>query len=99
MFNIEFAAGRRALGVQGATDGDADLAGHGIAMLPTYLCGPALQRRELVTLLDDYDPVSSFGRYLYACYTPSRVRLPKVRVLLDELEACFMPVPPWEKAV
>ena len=56
-------------------------------------------RGELVTLLDDYDPVSSFGRYLYACYTPSRVRLPKVRVLLDELEACFMPVPPWEKAV
>lgn len=76
---------------------DATLAGHGIAMLPTYLCGPALQRGELVTLLDDYDPVSSFGRYLYACCTPSRVRLPKVRVLLDELEACFMPVPPWEK--
>ena len=76
---------------------DAVLAGHGIAMLPTYLCGPALRRGELVTLLDAYEPVSNAGRYLYACYSPSRVRLPKVRVLLEELEACFMPVPPWEQ--
>lgn len=76
---------------------DAALAGHGIAMLPTYLCGPVLRRGELVTLLDDYEPVSSFGRHLYACYTPSRIRLPKVRVLLDELDGYFTPVPPWER--
>ncbi len=75
---------------------DAALADHGIAMLPTYLCGPALRRGELVTLLDEYEPVSSIGRYLYACYTPSRIRLPKVRVLLDELDRYFTPVPPWE---
>jgi DNA-binding transcriptional LysR family regulator len=77
---------------------DATLAGHGIAMLPTYLCGPALKRGDLAIVLDGYEPVSSFGRHLYACYTPSRSRLPKVRVFLDELEACFMPVPPWERA-
>jgi hypothetical protein len=41
--------------------------------------------------------LSSFGRHLHACYTPSRVRLPKVRVFLDELEKIFSPLPPWER--
>ena len=76
----------------------AVLAGHGLAMLPTYLCGPELARGTLKTLFDDLEPVSSMGRYLYACYTPSRVRVPKVRAFLAELEEAFNPVPPWNKA-
>jgi DNA-binding transcriptional LysR family regulator len=75
---------------------DAVLAGHGLGMLPTYLCGPELASGRLVTTLNDYEPVSSIARYLYACYTPNRVRVPKVRVFLDELEQLFKPVPPWE---
>ncbi|MER2539036.1 MAG: LysR family transcriptional regulator [Azonexus sp.] len=75
---------------------DAALAGHGIAMLPTYLCGPELARGALTTVLDDFELVSSHGRYLYACYTPNRVRVPKVRVFLAELESLFTPAPPWE---
>lgn len=75
---------------------DATLAGHGIALLPTYLCGREIAAGQLQTLFDDYEPVSSFGRHLYACYTPSRVRVPKVRVLLDQLERLFQPAPPWE---
>src|SRR5574343_27962 len=76
---------------------DAVLAGHGIAILPTYLAGPEIQRGRLQTMLDDYEPLTGFGRQLYACYTPSRVRLPKVRVFLDELERLFNPQPPWER--
>lgn len=75
---------------------EAVLAGHGLAILPTYLCNPELARGRLRSILHDYDPVSVFGRHLYACYTPSRVRAPKVRVFLDQLEKIFTPAPPWE---
>lgn len=76
----------------------AVLAGHGLGMLPAYLCGPALARGELKGILRNLEPVSSLGRYLYACYTPNRVRVPKVRVFLEELEQLFNPLPPWEQA-
>ena len=75
----------------------AVLAGHGLAMLPTYLCGPELARGTLRTIFDDLEPVSSMGRYLYACYTPSRVRVPKVRAFLAEMENLFDPIPPWDR--
>jgi DNA-binding transcriptional LysR family regulator len=77
---------------------DAVLAGHGLAILPTYLCGPELARGRLRSVLGDWAPVSGLGRHLYACYTPNRVRVPKVRVFLAELEATFHPAPPWEEA-
>lgn len=74
---------------------EAVLQGHGLAILPTYVCGEALADGRLLTVLDDYTPDSVFGRHLYACYTPSRVRLPKVRVFLEALENLFQPMPPW----
>ena len=77
---------------------DAVLAGHGLAILPTYLCGAELARGRLRSVLGDWAPVSGLGRHLYACYTPNRVRVPKVRVFLAELEATFHPAPPWEEA-
>ena len=75
---------------------DAALAGHGVAVLPTYLGGPEIRRGRLRTVLDRYEPLTGFGRHIHACYSPSRVRLPKVRVLLDELDGLLSPVPPWE---
>ena len=48
-------------------------------------------------MLPGYEAHTRFGRHLYACYTPSRVRVPKVRVLLDALIAQFEPVPPWAR--
>lgn len=75
---------------------EAVLAGHGIAILPTYLCSTELADGRLRRVLEEYEPVTVFGRHLYACYTPSRVRAPKVRVFLEELERRFQPVPPWE---
>lgn len=77
---------------------DAVRAGHGMAILPTYLCGAELASGELLSVLEAYEPLTRFGRDLYACYTPSRVRVAKVRVLLAELEALFDPLPPWERA-
>lgn len=76
---------------------DAVLAGHGIAILPTYLCHRELADARLVTVLDGYEPNVVFGRELYACFTPSRVRVPKVRVFLDALVRRFEPVAPWER--
>lgn len=75
---------------------DAALAGHGLAILPTYLCCQELASGRLVRVLADYTPQIDFGRDLYACYMPSRARLPKVKVLLDELAALMTPVPPWQ---
>ncbi len=77
---------------------DAVLAGHGIAILPTYLCHRELASGALRTVLDDHEPSIVFGRELYACFTPSRARVPKVKVLLDALYRRFQPVPPWERA-
>jgi DNA-binding transcriptional LysR family regulator len=76
---------------------NAVLDGHGLAMLPTYICGPELARGTLQSVFDDLEPLSSVGRYLYACYTPSRVRVPKVRAFLAELENMFDPLPPWDR--
>lgn len=76
----------------------AVLAGHGIAILPTYLCGAELARGNLKPILPGYAAVSTFGRHVYACYPPSRVQLPKLRVFLQALERHFNPVPPWERA-
>ncbi len=74
---------------------DAALAGHGLAILPTYLCCRELADGRLQRVLHDYRPLIDFGRDLYACYMPSRARLPKVKVLLDELDTLLAPVPPW----
>jgi DNA-binding transcriptional LysR family regulator len=74
------------------------LQGHGLAILPTYLCGPEVARGTLVEVLKDYLPITTYGQHLYACYPASRVRLPKVRVFLQMLEEHFSPLPPWERA-
>lgn len=77
---------------------DATLAGHGLAILPTYLCCGELASGRLVRILADYRARIDFGRNLYACYMPSRARLPKVRVLLGELESVLSAGPPWGKS-
>ena len=74
----------------------AVLDGYGLAILPTYLCAADIKRGKLQTIFEDLEPASNFGRYMHACYTPSRIRAPKVRVFIEELERSFNPVPPWE---
>ena len=77
---------------------DAVLAGHGLAIMATYLCAADLAAGRLQAVLTDYQPVTRFGSHVHACYTPSRVRVPKVRVFLDALEREFNPLPPWERS-
>ncbi|HNV91454.1 MAG: LysR family transcriptional regulator [Thauera sp.] len=74
---------------------DAVLAGHGIAILPAYLCEPALQAGSLRTVLDGWEPAFDVGRDLYACYTPGRVGVSKVRVFMDALQQRLQPLPSW----
>lgn len=76
---------------------DATLAGLGLAILPSYLAAPHLAAGRLQRVLADVEPNTPFGRHLYACYTPSRRRTPKVRALLEMLVAEFDPLPPWER--
>ena len=77
---------------------DLALRGHGLAILPLYLAAPHIAGQRLQAVLPGYETHTRFGRHLYACYTPSRVRVPKVRVLLDALIAQFEPVPPWARS-
>ena len=52
---------------------------------------------RLRQVLPDCQPQVRFGQHLYACYTPSRVQLPKVQVFLAALEDLLQPEPPWRK--
>ena len=74
---------------------DLTLAGHGLAILPLYLAAPYIAQQRLHAVLPGHDVHTRFGRHLYACYTPSRVRVPKVRVVLDALIAQFAAGAPW----
>jgi DNA-binding transcriptional LysR family regulator len=68
-------------------------AGAGIAMLPTYLAAPLLQRGELVRLFDDFEP-QVVG--MYAVYA-SRKHMPAtLRTMLDFLAGRFTEVPAWD---
>jgi len=65
---------------------DAAIAGLGIALLPTFIAGAALQMGELVTVLDAYVPA---GGGLHAIYPKSRHLTAKVRVFIDFMVARF----------
>ena len=78
---------------------DAALGGWGLAILPAYLAAPCVAAGRLQRVLPELEPSTLFGTHLYACYTPSRRRTPKVRALLELLMAEFDPLPPWERGV
>jgi DNA-binding transcriptional LysR family regulator len=71
----------------------AALAGHGLACLPTYFVGEALESGRLVTVLDDYmaPPLT-----LRALYPHNRHLSAKVRAFVDFLVARFGQEPPWD---
>ncbi len=57
------------------------VAGLGIAMMPAFLAGPAVERGELVTLLEDYE-IPPVG--MYVVRPPPAEPVPmKVKVLTD----------------
>ena len=71
----------------------AALAGHGLACLPTFFVGEALQSGRLVTVLDDYiaPPLT-----LRALYPHNRHLSAKVRAFVDFLAGRFEREPPWD---
>jgi DNA-binding transcriptional LysR family regulator len=72
----------------------AALAGLGIAALPRFLAGEALERAELVQVLPDY-PLTPL--WFKAMVPRTRIHQPEVAALVDHLKAEFGPIPPWER--
>ena len=75
---------------------DAAIAGHGIAMLATYIVYDAVRSGALQIVLKDYvapaTPVS-------VVYLPGRQNTPRVRWFLDTLQAVIPSSPPWDDIV
>ncbi len=72
---------------------DAALAGHGIAMLPTFLVGNDIEAGRLQVVLAQ-NPPTVLG--IYALYAPHKYLAAKTRVLIDFLVDRFGPEPPWD---
>jgi DNA-binding transcriptional LysR family regulator len=72
----------------------AVVAGLGIGILPVYMVGDALQQKQLVPLLRQFQIVPESAIYLV--YLPNRTLSSRVRALIDFLADRFGPVPSWE---
>jgi DNA-binding transcriptional LysR family regulator len=73
---------------------EAALAGAGIALQPTFICGEALERGALEVLLPDYPPVAIA---IHAVYTSRRHLSAKVRTFVDFLAANLGEEPAWDR--
>jgi DNA-binding transcriptional LysR family regulator len=71
----------------------AVMGGLGIALLPTFLIGRALQEGGLRAVLSEYVPSE---RHIYAVYLPNRHLPAKVRAFIDFLVERFSPTPYWD---
>lgn len=59
--------------------------GQGVALLPDYVCAPALRRGELVTVLPEWTAQAPYGEAIWGLRLPERRVLPKVRAMTDFL--------------
>ncbi len=75
---------------------DAAIAGAGIILSPTFLCGQALSAGTLLSFMADALPSDSS---VNAVYPQSRHLSPKVRVFVDFLIQRFGPRPYWDCAL
>lgn len=71
---------------------DAVLLGYGIANLPTWLVGDALQRGALQKVFPDLEMAQLPIR---AVFPEKRAQFPRVRLAIDALVKAMSPVPPW----
>lgn len=72
---------------------EAAIAGHGMALLPTFITYRAVQTGKLQVCLTHYQ-WNSFD--LYAVYPPTHHVSHRVRVLIDFLQARFAPQAYWD---
>lgn len=64
---------------------EAALAGLGVALLPSYLCDDALADGRLVRVLPGWTPETRYGTRITALATPDRMRLARIRTLVEFL--------------
>ncbi|MBC7709098.1 MAG: LysR family transcriptional regulator [Rhizobacter sp.] len=57
----------------------------GIALLPHYVCAEALAAGELVQVLCDWRPETQFGDYISAVSLPEKMRVARIRTLIEFL--------------
>lgn len=74
---------------------EAVLGGLGIALLPTFIIGKALQTGRLRSVLSDYVPLE---RHIYAMYLPNRHLSAKVRAFIDYFLERIGPEPYWDRS-
>ena len=65
----------------------------GIALLPTFIVGAALQAGELRSLMHDYQPTELT---ICALYPRHRHLSSKVRLFVDQLESSIGELPYWD---
>ncbi len=72
---------------------DAAVSGRGVALLPSFIAGPALRQGTLRSFLAEYQapPIA-----LYAIYPPTRHLSVKVRLFIDFLVQRFGEKPTWD---
>ncbi|WP_239906404.1 LysR family transcriptional regulator [Laribacter hongkongensis] len=75
---------------------NATLSGLGIALLPTFAAGPALQEGRLMQLLPEYRARGQFGQHIYAIFQSDRYQPPKVRAFIDFLIEKLRAEPYWD---
>jgi len=73
-------------------------AGHGVALLPTFLSGPDLRDGSLVELFAGEHRPTDRDLTVYAVTPHRKLLSSKVRMLLDHLRAGFGPAPVWDRA-
>lgn len=74
----------------------AALAGLGLMVMPTFICGPDLAAGRLEAVLADCTVSESA---VHAVYPHNRHLSPKVRAFVDFLGAHFGPAPYWDEAL
>jgi DNA-binding transcriptional LysR family regulator len=65
---------------------EAALAGMGIALLPDYLCVPAIEQGSLVKVLTPWTPQTKFGTHIVALCPPERKKISRNQALIDFLQ-------------
>lgn len=90
----------RVNGILRSNNGDllktAAIAGLGITVIPTFLCGDALKSGELQTIMSECYVSETT---VYAVYPQNRHLSPKVRAFVDFLATRFGPRPYWDCAL
>jgi DNA-binding transcriptional LysR family regulator len=65
---------------------ESAMLGMGIALLPDYLCVPAIEKGSLVKVLAPWTPQTKFGTHIVALCPPERKKISRNQALIDFLQ-------------